>query len=296
MEPKEHAQEQLSIYEIISTSRPHFWIYEFGTYIVGIAAAVSASTSGISLTGIPIIAVILFGLYFLFPANLYIYGINDIYDFETDLQNPKKDDYEIRIFPEQHTQVWWWIIGTNTPFVILALLLNISFIALVWLGLFLFFAAFYSAPPIRAKTTPGMDSIFSGAHYVATGVFGFLVAGGSTVIWPIIFAALLWSMAMHAYSAVPDIKADTASNIPTIAVALGAKHTVYLCLLLYAAAGIIISLFIGQIGLILALPYLLLMLVSLDYMKKDKLFRIYTIFPYINTTIGMVLFFVALFS
>jgi 4-hydroxybenzoate polyprenyltransferase len=45
---------------------------------------------GISTLRDNIIQVLLFGLYFLIPANIRIYGINDIYDYETDKLNPKK--------------------------------------------------------------------------------------------------------------------------------------------------------------------------------------------------------------
>lgn len=32
----------------------------------------------------------IFALYFVIAANIWIYGINDIYDYETDKLNPKK--------------------------------------------------------------------------------------------------------------------------------------------------------------------------------------------------------------
>ena len=35
-----------------------------------------------------------FVVYFLIPANILIYGINDIFDYDTDKLNPKKGTYE----------------------------------------------------------------------------------------------------------------------------------------------------------------------------------------------------------
>jgi lycopene elongase/hydratase (dihydrobisanhydrobacterioruberin-forming) len=73
---------------VIRISRPRFWIYELGPYMVGVLGGLIAN----SYIGayFHILLVIIFGLYFLIPANIWIYGINDIYDYETDKLNPKK--------------------------------------------------------------------------------------------------------------------------------------------------------------------------------------------------------------
>jgi len=283
----------LTVKEIINISRPHFWIYQFGTYLVGVAAAVSlADMTTISITAVPIV---IFGFYFLFPANLFIYGINDIFDFETDQKNSKKDSYELRVYPKQHNFLWFIIGLANVPFILIAVLTGMRSVTLVWLGIFLFFAGFYSAPPIRAKSKPFIDSFFSSVLYVATGIFGFFLAGGTSVAWHLVFAGLFWAMAMHAYSAIPDIKADEASNINTVAVTLGKRNTLFVCAGLYTAAGIFGSFTVGVTSLILTIPYLLLMFVSANERYTERIFDVYTWFPYLNTTVGMILFFLALF-
>ena len=58
---------------LLKVSRPRFWIYIFGPYIVGLIAGVENKTELLSLL------YLLFGIYFLYPANLLIYGVNDIY-------------------------------------------------------------------------------------------------------------------------------------------------------------------------------------------------------------------------
>ncbi|MEO7673038.1 MAG: lycopene elongase, partial [Pyrinomonadaceae bacterium] len=68
-------------------------MYLFGPYIIGLAAGASTRWELLSFGNI------VFGLYFLFPANLLIYGINDIFDFETDKLNPKKQEYEALVQP-----------------------------------------------------------------------------------------------------------------------------------------------------------------------------------------------------
>ncbi|HBE82737.1 MAG TPA: lycopene elongase, partial [Blastocatellia bacterium] len=48
---------------LLKISRPRFWVYVFGPYLVGLAAA-AASANDLLRPGS-----IVFGLYFLFPAN-----------------------------------------------------------------------------------------------------------------------------------------------------------------------------------------------------------------------------------
>ena len=75
----------MKLKRILKISRPRFWIYELGPYIVGVVAA---AQSDHFVWLFP--AVIIFFIFFAYPANIYIYGINDIYDYETDKLNPKK--------------------------------------------------------------------------------------------------------------------------------------------------------------------------------------------------------------
>jgi 4-hydroxybenzoate polyprenyltransferase len=39
----------------------------------------------------------LYLFYFFIPANIFIYGVNDYWDMESDILNPKKDEKEYRI-------------------------------------------------------------------------------------------------------------------------------------------------------------------------------------------------------
>lgn len=112
--------------------------------------------------------------------------------------------------------------------------------AIVAFVLFLFFSGQYSAKPIRAKGIPIVDTMFSAGHYIATAAFGFLlIAPDSLLNWSYLIAGLARAMAMHAFSAVPDIKADKDGGVDTVATLLGAKPTIVFCLILYALAGVL---------------------------------------------------------
>lgn len=275
----------MKLSQIIRISRPRFWLYEFGTYIIGVCIGVSVGGQLNLLWGV------LFGLFFLFPANFFIYGVNDVFDYETDRLNPKKTGYEDLLAPSLHKRVLMYIFWANLPFVVLGLF--VPWKAFISLCLFYFFALFYSAPPIRAKARPFFDSLFSASHYVVTAVCGYYLVGAEGgVLWPVC-AGICWAVAMHAYSAVPDIEADRDAGIHTIAIALGKQKTIVLCGLLYVCAALCVFQYIGYRVFFCVLPYVLLMYYSYDASDK-KLFRLYTYFPYVNATIGMILFFIFL--
>lgn len=277
----------MTIHLLTRISRPRFWLYEVGTFAIGVCAALPFG-SEVSLALIAVYAV-----YFLFPANLLIYGINDVYDYETDIRNPKKTGYEDVLAPALHRPVLLAVAATSALFVAYAFFLPLP--ALVAFMAFVFFAVFYSAPPIRAKARPVFDSVFSAGHYVATGVFGYYLAGGTADVWLPIAGGMLWAMAMHAYSAVPDITADAEAGLRTIATLLGGRATIVLCAVAYAFSGVVGALYLGISPLLLAVPYLYMMWRSYTA-SPEQLLRLYAYFPYLNAVTGMLVTLLILFG
>lgn len=285
----------MKLKRLLKISRPRFWIYELGPYLIGIAAA---AQGGYSLAYL--LPTLIFFLFFTYPGNIYIYGINDVYDYETDRLNPKKVSYESLVMPEERRKLLIHIVLVSLPFLLFALF-TLSIAALVAFGAFFFFAGFYSATPIRAKAKPFLDSIFSAGHYIATAAFSYIFLSdlmsrdySHDALVLCIFAGMCWAMAMHAYSAVPDIKADSDAGLKTIATMLQKKGTIMLCAVLYALSGALSVPFIGVTSIILAIFYVGFMLMSYRT-TEDELFRIYTYFPIINTASGMIIFFTILF-
>ncbi|GIW66585.1 MAG: prenyltransferase [Candidatus Parcubacteria bacterium] len=267
---------------LIKISRFRFWLYEAGTFFIGYLIAAKSLEDFLNLN------FLIYLFYFIFPANLLIYGINDIFDYETDKNNPKKVSYEALLLPEYHKKVYFYILIFNLPFLIYSFL-NLNLIQNLFLILFLFFAIFYSAKPIRAKTIPILDSFFSASHYVFTGIFGYYLIMNQNLNFPILgfVFGILWAMAMHAYSAIPDVKFDKEAKVSTIATFLGAKKTIILCAFLYLSSFLILS-YIEKIFILGYIPYLFLMILSLkNYDDNQKIMKLYKYFPYINTTLPM---------
>jgi len=269
------------IKQILKISRPRFWIYIFGPYIIGLAAAAANKSDFYSWK------VLLFAAFFLFPANLLIYGVNDIFDYETDRANQKKQDYETLVTPKEAGKLSILILLFNLPFVVASYIFAPES-SLALLG-FYFFSVFYSAPPIRAKTKPFLDSIFN-ILYVFPGIFAYKMLSGNYPSWQIVLAAGLWTMAMHAYSAIPDVKADKRAKIKTVATVLGSNATHLFCLILYLASAASAFRYIGAISIVFGLIYALIIAVSIWLSKTDQVFKVYQYFPFVNASVGFALF------
>lgn len=266
---------------LIKVSRPRFWLYVLGPYLVGLAAGAGTANDLLRFD------TLLFGLYFLFPANLLIYGINDIFDFETDRLNPKKAEYEMLVRPESHRNLAIAIIVLNLPFVIAAFFLVPQ--ALPSLAGFIFFSVFYSAPPIRAKAIPLVDSLFN-ILYVFPAAFAYQMLTGSFPRVEIFIAAGLWTGAMHAYSAIPDIKADREAGVSTVATLLNKNGTLAFCLISYIASAILAWSHLGIFSLFLGAIYVFMIALSFISKNNDAIFAIYKYFPLLNAAIGFTLF------
>ena len=178
-------------------------------------------------------------LFFLIPYNLLMYGINDVFDYESDMRNPRKGGVEgATLQPEHHRAMVWTAGLVSLPFVVYLLAVG-TWASLVWLVVSLFSVVAYSAPPLRFKEIPFLDSVTSSAHFVTPAAFALALAGGelNTVGLVAFLAFFVWGAASHAFGAVQDVVSDREAGIGSIATVLGPGHTVRLAVVGYVAAG-----------------------------------------------------------
>jgi len=238
--------------QVLLSSRPLSWIntaYPF-------AAAYIVTTGRVD-------ALLVVGtLFFLIPYNLLMYGINDVFDYESDLRNPRKGGVEgAMLDPALHRTVLLSGIVTAVPVLGAMLVLAGTGHPLSWpvLAVSLFAVAAYSVPVLRFKERPVVDSVTSSTHFVSPAVYGLVVAGA---VWTpglvaVLAAFFLWGMASHAFGAVQDVVPDREGGISSIATALGAARTVRLAIGCWAAAGLLMLAtgWPGLLGAVLAVPY-----------------------------------------
>ncbi|WP_417234222.1 prenyltransferase [Arthrobacter sp.] len=236
--------------DLLLTSRPVSWVntaYPF-------AAAYLISTGGLSW----ILAV--GTLFFLIPYNLAMYGINDVFDYESDLRNPRKGGAEGAVVDRsRHRAILWASAVTTVPFaIVLATQGPVSANLVLLLSLAAVLA--YSAPRLRFKERPFLDSMTSSTHFVSPTVYGLLLGGAEFTggLWCLVAAYFLWGMASHAFGAVQDIVPDREAGLGSVATVLGARATVAAAGVAYVAAGLLMlgTTWPGPLAGLLALPYL----------------------------------------
>jgi 4-hydroxybenzoate polyprenyltransferase len=263
----------MSLRALLVRSRPRFWLYLAGPVLVG---AVFGAGSLEQLLG-PV-TLILFA-YFLVPANLFLYGVNDVFDAEVDRGNPKKDGRESRYRGEALTR--WVAIGSAALGV--ALLAVLPPAAAPWLLGFLVLGAAYSAPPLRLKTRPPLDSLSNGL-YVLPGVAAYAALAGSAPPALAVLGGWLWAMAMHTFSAIPDIEPDREAGIETTATLLGPRLAAAYCGLTWLLAAGVFALLDTRLGLLFLAYPLLIAAIAIADVEVD---RAYWWYPAVNTLAGM---------
>ena len=199
------------IRRLIEISRPVLWVNTIGTTVIAMWLAGELWTWQI----VPIL------LWVSFPFNLLIYGVNDIYDQDTDADNDRKGGYGgAKIKPHETRMIGWGVVLTNLPFFVY-FVVTLPWPAVAWMAAYAFSFWQYSATPLRFKGRPIFDSI-SNADYAFPLVF-VPYALGAEPVWAAAIGLMAWSMAKHVYDAIQDIDEDKAAGIITTAVKFGVR-------------------------------------------------------------------------
>lgn len=196
-------------------------------------------------------------IFFLFPYNLLMYGVNDVFDYESDIKNPRKGGIEgMRESKALHPIILSSSVSLCLPFV-LYLLWAGTLQANIALGVVLFFVVAYSAASLRFKERPYLDSMTSSMHFVGPMIYALALTGFEASQLLYVAAFFAWGMASHAFGAVQDILPDRQGNIRSIATELGAKKTVRFALSLYALSGLLLVATGSMAAILIALLSLL---------------------------------------
>jgi 4-hydroxybenzoate polyprenyltransferase/GT2 family glycosyltransferase len=216
------------------SSRPFSWI---NTALPFLVTAIAAGRPGTLAVWVGV-------AYFAGPYNLLLYGVNDLYDYDSDVRNPRKGGaVEGGIVPRGRARAMWGFVAlTNLPPLAIAAAAG-SAIGAAALGLTVLVALAYSVPPVRTKVVPGLDSVTSSLHFVLPAVCGGLLGGAALgeLPWRFLAAFFFWGMASHALGAIQDVTYDRQAGIGSIAVALGARRTAVLSLVGYALAIVLVA-------------------------------------------------------
>ena len=223
--------------QLFVSSRPLSWVNTAFPFAAGYLMA----TRNVDAT------FIIGTIFFLIPYNLAMYGINDVFDYESDMRNPRKGGVEGAVLdPRMHRITLWAVLITNVPF--LAYLVAVgSQLSWLVLAISMFAVVAYSMKGLRFKEIPFLDSVTSSTHFVSPAIYGLVLAGAvfTPALWLILGAYFLWGIASHAFGAVQDIKADREGGLASVATVIGAAWTSRFAFVAYALAGVLLFIAAG---------------------------------------------------
>lgn len=240
---------------LLLTSRPLSWVNTAFPF----AAAYLVASGRIDAT------LVVGAVFFLIPYNLAMYGINDVFDYESDVRNPRKGGVEGALLqPHWHRATLIASGALALPFVVYLVAAG-GPASWIVLAISLFAVVAYSVKGLRFKERPFLDSITSSTHFVSPAVYGLALVGAIPTpgVVAVLVAYFLWGAASHAFGAVQDIGADREAGIGSVATVIGARSTVRLAIVLYGLAGILLLVagLLGQsaqlaVAAVLAVPYI----------------------------------------
>ncbi len=290
---------KLTIKDLINISKPKNRIYLTGIYIIWVSSGLYMYLlrfGNMSFHNHEIFLIIWMGMYFLIPANLYIYGINKIFDKNIPKQEPNElsDTNSTKFF------VLIMIILLSLPFLLTQLFLTDNYGSNIYGGLFLGFLLFawlywaYWVKFAKNKIMYILDIILITICRVIAWIYGFVL-----VIWDIkdlnwqyMLAWVFLLMATNIYINSTSIydKSNIYPNLLT-------RNNIFDVLFWYNGSKIICSLFVllsayysyNFVGIYwydIAFLYILLFILSIFLPKKrffyDKIFMILSILVWVG--------------
>lgn len=245
---------------LIEVSRPVGWIA--APFIIVITVLNFSS---------PDLSILFFVELFLysFPFCLFLYGINDIYDRDTDKENNRKTDGSVFLDGSLLNEDLDGFLKKYSFVLVIVLitfpLFRQNLMHLMGVVFLLSFSYLYSAPPFRLKARAPLDSLSNSVIYI---LGPFLIGFSYTSVsfqWIFVLWMSLAMFAIHASTTIMDYRPDKKAGLKTFAVRFGEVRTVVFSTFLFIILALVPSIFIE-----LRVTSLLLALVT-STMTKEKI-------------------------
>ena len=220
-------------WRLLLASRPVSWINTALPFAGGALAAGAGESVGAWF--LPLV------LWWGVAYNLYLYGINDLYDLATDRKNPRKGGAEGALLQNGDLPTLRRLLLFASGTAALFLLTGTTTVPIMCF-LAIAFATAYSAPWfVRARAVPILDAAISATHFVIPAVAGLALGGAFQQSWVAPLAAFFfWNMGSHVVGALQDVDADRRSRIETVGTLLGVRGGGWFAIALYAVAGLLL--------------------------------------------------------
>lgn len=200
---------------LVEVSRPKLW----PPLLMIVLSAYGLSGESVGVMELAVLSI------FTVPGNLVVYGLNDLYDWESDRYNERKTGED----PEKRKDLLKKGIAVSALFGLGVSVASGSPNVMAGCVLWLVGSYAYSVPPVRLKERPPLDSLVNSLYVLAPGLMAF---GLTDLSMP---AEFLWLAAatpgVHAAATVIDYEADRKAGHTTFAVKYGREAAAVFALL-----------------------------------------------------------------
>ena len=204
---------------LLRVSRPIGWIFGPLVFFHGLAASQATHVAWLAWCQLIVLS---------FPANLVAYGINDVFDFETDRINPRKhvkgEIEGIALHPKYHH----FVLKTAYLFsfiILISALITRDLLNIFGISVSLILSYAYSMPPVRLKERPPLDSISIGFIVFCLFLAGFSYNKAVNDIAIQKCVPEISFTAFHAFTTIMDYSSDKATDTKTFAIVFGKRCT-----------------------------------------------------------------------
>ena len=186
-------------------------------------------------------------------ANVYIVGLNQLFDVEIDRINKPHLPLASKALSWQ--QGCWIVALTGSASLMIAALQNPYLFATILLSCIIGTA--YSLPPIRLKRFPLFASlcIYTVRGLVVNvGLYRYfrseqlLPTQTTPELWALVVFVLVFTLAIALFKDIPDMEGDRQFNVATVSILLGARQTFRICLWLLTGTYLAIAIAAAQLS------------------------------------------------
>jgi 4-hydroxybenzoate polyprenyltransferase len=212
---------------LIQVSRPVLWP------ILPLVLYLGLNASGTPVSGAAIVEMLLLTL----PINLLGCGLNDIYDYDSDLHSARRGKIWGAVVAESDRPLVWRACLAMVPLVIGGACLTRNSLNIAAMCGLAFVAWAYSVPPVRLKERPPLDSLSNGlGFFLLPFVMGYSL-GADPRAMPLKYYLLALSVCgIHSLATVADYDADKSAGHHTLAVVFGRRAAAALALATFSVA------------------------------------------------------------
>ncbi len=225
------------------------------------------------------------------PLAILIFGNNNVWDYESDRQNPRKNRGLLGdVLDKKHHAFVNRLSFASAILLLASSLLTLNLQNLFLMACIVFLSYFYSAEPIRLKTKPPLDSLSNGLGFLLLFLIGYSY-GSSIFTVPLKWVAYSFCICgFHSFSTALDYGPDKKAGHNTFAVRFGKRAAVAFALFMVIPTFLLFDM---SLATRITMAFWAACLIAVLARPTDKVFR--AVFLLICSSVVLLYLFLSLF-